>query len=142
MGALNACLLIGYKKAVGNATFNNKFPAGTLTIDNAFEDLVGNNRIAGKLSEGKLNYSTALPGDYFYMKNKNDYKGGYYTGENLIYIGNNKFSGLGRNFNNVSEGAIREELRKAYVRDTKKPLDTRNAKNFVGFTNHHRAKLK
>jgi hypothetical protein len=73
---------------------------------------------------------TLVPGDYFYMKNKDDYKdephGPLYTamwqGENCIYYGLEsnvvaKFGGLGQGLSDVTEGQLRERLRTAYTNE-------------------------
>ncbi len=75
-----------------------------------------------------------------YIKNKNDYNGGYFQGENTIYVGNGKISGLG--MSKKSEKELREELRAAYVNDTGNALKKEDAKTEIGFTNHSRLKLK
>jgi hypothetical protein len=70
---------------------------------------------------------TLVPGDYIYMKNKDDYDrhapsppGGVYVGENCIYYGLDssgaaKFGGLG--LSDLTESDLRAALKFAYETD-------------------------
>jgi hypothetical protein len=82
------------------------------------------------------------------MKNKDDYEKkaaakGKLTiaglGENVIYIGGNKFSGL--EMLNQTEGGIRENLRQIYERDTGETLDPEEAITAIRWTERARIQI-
>jgi Protein-glutamine gamma-glutamyltransferase len=116
-GAVTAAILMGAAGdgVLAEADFNTVHAKGSLKLG-----------FATGSSWEKHTYfatdkTTFVPGDFIYMVNKSDYltkcPNGFWQGENCLYIGGDKYSGLG--IDSKSEDDMRTELAKGYKRDTK-----------------------
>lgn len=113
-GALHACILIGVKEALGDAAFDAMYPPGTLKLDLDLDHIAPGS-----------DFHHPIPGDYFYMQNKDDYaekmkakqvETYFWSGENMIYVGGGAYSGLGKS--QLSERQWRTELKQHYESET------------------------
>jgi hypothetical protein len=115
--ALEICVFQAADHAIGAAEFNTIHPAGSLGLGNWGGDF-------GTHCAAATDMETLVPGDYVYMKNKDDYltwaPDGYWQGENCICMGENAakeatFGGLGEN--KKTEAELRAALKAAYEAD-------------------------
>jgi hypothetical protein len=120
-GALTACILKAAADVHGQVSFDTLHPAGSLEL--GWRPSINKHFVA--VAAGDIaNEAKHIPGDYVYMKNKDDYgarlaklkKKGYWTGENCIYMGQGKYSGLG--LNNLTPAQLRQKLADGYKGDT------------------------
>jgi hypothetical protein len=141
VAALDAAYLIAYRRAYGDATVDSQMPKGSVVVDSNFSPLVTG---AGD--------NTRIPGDFVYMANPSDYqskseakakKDGktgdlllLWNGENAVYAGDGKYSGLG--MQGKTESEMREALRNGYNGDTGKNMTPQEAADKIKFTTHGR----
>jgi hypothetical protein len=124
--------LIAHRRVYGDAWLDGQIPAGTLAI--------GPTRFFRTPSADQTKY---IPGDLMYMKNIDDYDEmakehgtqiRLWAGENAVYNGGGKYTGLG--CYNLDEIDLREQLRQGYFRDTgisPSPADVLSGIKFVRF---------
>jgi hypothetical protein len=113
-------------KGLGAAQFDAKFASGIeITANPSAAPLTQG---PGKKYETKAlaSKSEILPGDWVYFKNFKDYlakhPGGYWQGENAIYLGGGKFRGFG--VSALSENDLELELVKQYNQGQPPPPKT------------------
>ena len=91
---------------VGEARFNAMFPGGAGIEISAFSSKPAQQPFVGAVGAGRpykvisvTGTSELLPGDWVYFKNFHDYQsrvpGGFWQGENAIYLGGGKYRGFG-----------------------------------------------
>ena len=105
-------------KAVGAAKFNAMFAGGIIiSVSNADTSVAaphGKFKTIAVASKNEI-----LPGDWVYFKNFKDYTarvpGGYWQGENALYLGNGMFRGFG--VDPKSENDLNQELVNHYNND-------------------------
>ncbi len=116
-GAMEICVFQAADVALGASTFATVHPSGSLGLGDWGSDF---NLHCYTFSDSQ----TFVPGDYVYMKNKDDYTywctNGYWQGENCLYMGLNvssagTFSGLGEQ--RKTEEELRTDLKNAYETD-------------------------
>lgn len=114
-----------------------RHPPGTLVLDNNLQHIYP-----------ATDHATRVPGDYLYFKNKDDYVfltwakngiPGFWTGENCIYVGNGKYSGLG--LWDQTEAELRSEAEAFYMRDTGKTPFPGNPNIDIRFTTFSRIQI-
>ena len=110
-------------KALGPAKFNVKFAAGIQISAEPSQPLyVGASRKYDIIAVGSK--AEILPGDWVYFTNFHDYTtrvpGGYWQGENAIYLGGGKFRGFG--VAELSEHDMNQELVNRYNTEGAPPL--------------------
>ena len=115
--ALEICLFSAADDAVGATEFNMIHGDGSLGLADWGSDFDSHCATATDME-------TLVPGDYVYIKNKDDYltwaPDGYWQGENCITMGENAakkatFGGLGENMK--TEAELRTALKSAYEAD-------------------------
>lgn len=136
-GALQICTFMAVAGALGAKGFDSIHPQGSLEI--------GPWGAAYRKHSGPvMDYQTMIPGDYAYIKNKDDYStidpSGSWTGENCIYIGEDssgtaRFSGMG--LDNMTEAQLRAALKKAYDKDCA-PRKVQHPQTEIRFTEMRR----
>lgn len=128
---LDATILIGHRRAYGDAWIDANMSAGSIVIDSEFK------------FTWRVPDTTHVPGDYLYMSNPPDYEAKaiahgttnrVWTGENTIYEGGDKYSGLG--LLHESEADLREDLRNGYNTDTGESMTAEDARERIRFTIH------
>ncbi|HUY88537.1 MAG TPA: hypothetical protein VMV10_07375 [Pirellulales bacterium] len=128
LGAINAAYLIGERNAVSADDFDQRHPAGSLNL-------------AGLgIFQAASDTNTVIPGDYRYFKNKDDYleqcrarrrTNAMWQGENVVYIGGGKYSGLG--LDAKTEDELRDDMQRAYELDMRTTF-TGNPTTQIRFT--------
>lgn len=120
-GAVDGAILIGHRTILGDLFLDTQIPYGSVVID-------GSRTFMRAATD-----STLVPGDWFYVSNHPDYEveakryllpralpGTTITlrwyGENFIYIGGRKASGLG--MDSLTIGEVRQLLADAFRTDT------------------------
>jgi hypothetical protein len=102
-------------KGLGAAAFNARFPAG-ITISTAPTDPLTHGPGKKYNIIAVASKEDILPGDWVYFKNFHDYTarvpGGYWQGENAIYLGGGKYRGFG--VAAMSENDLNQELVNQY----------------------------
>lgn len=142
--AVHCAMLIGHRRALGDAMIDDTFAVGALKVDGDWENF--------PFFQPMQDVNTLIPGDYMYMLNANDYfteaikKGTnpiQWIGENTIYVGTvngvPKFSGL--TLLNNTEAQIRERLRLGYNADTNNTLTLQQANTAIGWAIRMRIKI-
>lgn len=135
LGAIYACIWYGAYQGMGANAFNALYP-GNQALDmnhnksNTYyrnQSVAVDQGIAHQVPGDKLylknhNYSDVLNVDKFWKKGNNGGPGWLdqgknyvWQGENAVYLGGGKYSGLG--LDNLTYGEMREQLRLAYNRD-------------------------
>jgi hypothetical protein len=123
-GAITACYFDGAATALGQPGFDAIHAAGTLEVgwDGPIDDHM----------YAPTNAAVLIPGDKIYFKNKSDYVqrcrdrgvSGFWQGENCVYMGADKYAGLGARGPGgairLSSAQMRAELKDAYEKDTQK----------------------
>lgn len=107
------CGVAAAATVLGKDDFNKLHPPGTLSVSP---------EVASKHYYAAVDLETHVPGDRLYMVNS-DYtakmrarmRAGYWHGENAIYLGGGKYSGLG--LPGLTEAELRAKLKDAYARD-------------------------
>jgi hypothetical protein len=102
---------------MGKAKFNKLFPGGAgleISNRNMASELIASKKYKVITVGSK---SEILPGDWVYFKNFSDYKtkhpGGFWQGENAVYMGGGMYSGFG--VTSMSEKDMNKELVKAHT---------------------------
>jgi hypothetical protein len=135
-GAMCACIIWAAARVIkagpgGSDAFDKLQPAGTLNVGfviTATDPAVG---YKGSIDKHKYwspdqNSDNVIPGDWVYFQNKDDYwtkcqkknVNGRWQGENALYVGNSKFSGLGANADQKNKADMIQELADNYKKDT------------------------
>lgn len=137
LGAMQVNVLHAARVALGGERFNRLHPKG-LDIGPSASSVMPHIREAKSVRSGDM-----VPGDWVYMKNKDDYgtdlrpgaAPGYWSGENAVYLGKfefgsdrrahfggaatRRYSGMGAYAK--SEGELRSLLKLAYLKEMRPP---------------------
>jgi hypothetical protein len=135
-GAMCACIIWAAARVIkagtgGADAFDKLHPAGSLNVGFVCGDNDPVANYKGSVEKHRYwspdqNSDNVVPGDRVYFKNKDDYLdkckkknvNGFWQGENAFYVGNNKFSGLGTNADQVNKDDMYKELARNYKKDT------------------------
>jgi hypothetical protein len=113
-GAVQLCIILASRDTIGQTRFN-AVHGKSLEVGPQQWDSFNKHVYEGK------DQKTYVPGDYAYFKNKNDYptfaRGGFWTGENMVYDGAGKFTGL--EANGQTEVWWRDLLQSKYNTETR-----------------------
>jgi hypothetical protein len=129
LGALEVTVLQAGRKAIGASRFDRLHPNGLVVAD-------GKSTAPHVVSASQLSLSAMVPGDWVYMKNKDDYNSdlrprvrpGPWQGENALYMGRYDPSGASRVYHGgaaprfsgmgvygKTEDGMRQALRHGYL---------------------------
>ncbi|MBI4651097.1 hypothetical protein HY745_07420, partial [Candidatus Desantisbacteria bacterium] len=133
-GAAEICLFQSAIDVYGSDRFNAVHPADFGVGTFLYNNVKKHRSIIWDKSDRNINggdSTTLVPGDYIYMKNKDDYtenSSGMWAGENCFYYGLDisgkaKFGGLGKGLSDITEEEMRDILEFEYEGEPLNDLD-------------------